>query len=245
MPQSGRRHAAGVTAEELDSKRSFAPKRARAGACLAALALIWAAAPAALRAQGLSPSQTSSPAQSQARASAQRARPAAGCGLPLVATGRVKGVIDGRTLMLDDGREARLAAIEVAPVIAAAADGDERDRAGRAAQKALAELALGRDVALRQAAESTDRYGRIVAFGFVAQDNSVAQDNAERSLQHELVAQGHARLAARIESQACLGELRARERDARRAALGLWADPHYSVQSAEKPADITARRGRF
>ncbi|MGZ8310293.1 MAG: thermonuclease family protein, partial [Rhodoplanes sp.] len=84
-----------------------------------------------------------------------------------------------------------------------------------------------------------------VAFGFVAQDNSVAQDNAERSLQHELVAQGHARLAARIESQACLGELRARERDARRAALGLWADPHYSVQSAEKPADITARRGRF
>jgi endonuclease YncB( thermonuclease family) len=245
MPQSGRRHAAGVTAEELDSKRSFAPKRARAGACLAALALIWAAVPAALRAQGLSPSQTSSPAQSQARASAQRARPAAGCGLPLVATGRVKGVIDGRTLMLDDGREARLAAIEVAPVIAAAADGDERDRAGRAAQEALAELAFGRDVALRQAAESTDRYGRIVAFGFVAQDNSVAQDNAERSLQHELVAQGHARLAARIESQACLGELRARERDARRAALGLWADPHYSVQSAEKPADITARRGRF
>ncbi len=79
----------------------------------------------------------------------------------------------------------------------------------------------------------------------VAQDNSVAQDNAERSLQHELVEQGHARLAARIESQACLGELRARERDARRASLGLWADPHYSVQSAEKPADITARRGRF
>ena len=109
----------------------------------------------------------------------------------------------------------------------------------------MAELALGRDVALRQTAESTDRYGRIVAFGFVAQDNSVAQDNAERSLQHELVAQGHARLAARIESQACLGELRARERDARRAALGLWADPHYSVQSAEKPADIAARRGRF
>jgi endonuclease YncB( thermonuclease family) len=149
--------------------------------------------------------------------------------------------------MLEDGREVRLAAIEVAPMIAAAADGQERDRAGRAAQRALADLALGRDVALRQAAASADRYGRIVAFGFVTQDKT------ERSLQHELVAQGHARLAARIEAQACLGELRTRERAARRAALGLWADPHYSVQAAEKPADIVAagpvyrgrRRGRL
>ena len=156
-----------------------------------------------------------------------------------MATGRVRSVIDGRTLLLEDGREVHLAAIEVAPMIAAAADGQERDRAGRAAQRALADLALGRDVALRQAAASADRYGRIVAFGFVTQDKT------ERSLQHELVAQGHARLAARIEAQACLGELRTRERAARRAALGLWADPHYSVQSAEKPADITARRGRF
>ena len=74
---------------------------------------------------------------------------------------------------------------------------------------------------------------------------SVARDGAERSLQHELVANGHARLSARIEEAACLGELRASERAARSAALGLWADPDYSVQRAEKPAEIATRRGRF
>ncbi len=239
MPQSGRRRVVSVSAEEIVLTGSFALKRVCAGVGLAAFALVSVASPTALRAQSPSPPQAAAPAQSLTRGPDQRARPAEACDLPSVATGRVKGVIDGRTLMLEDGREARLAAIEVAPLIAAGADGEERDRAGRAAQRALAELALGRDVVLRQAAELTDRYGRIVAFAFVA------RDNAERSLQHELLAQGHARVAARIELPACLGALRARERDARRAALGLWADPHYSAQSAEKPADITARRGRF
>jgi endonuclease YncB( thermonuclease family) len=164
---------------------------------------------------------------------------AADCDLPLVTTGRVRSVIDGRTLMLEDGREVRLAAIEVAPLIAAASDGQQRNAAGRAAQRALVDLTLGRDIILRQEASSVDRYGRMVAFGFVAEDKT------GRSLQQELLAQGHARLAARVEPQACLPGLRARERDARRAALGLWADPDYSAQPADKPADIAARRGRF
>ncbi len=167
---------------------------------------------------------------------------AAGCDLPLVTTGRVRSVIDGRTLMLEDGREVRLAAIEVAPLTAATADGQERNAAGRAAQRALAELTLGGDITLRQEEASADRYGRTLAFGFVAQDK---QGKTWRSLQQELLAQGHARLAARVEPPACLPGLRARERDARRAALGLWADPDYSAQPADKPADIAARRGRF
>jgi len=159
---------------------------------------------------------------------------------PLVTTGRVRSVIDGRTLMLEDGREVRLAAIEVAPLTAATADRQERNAAGRAAQRALAELTLGGDITLRQDEASADRYGRTVAFGFVAQ-----QGKTWRSLQQELLARGHARLAARVEPPACLPGLRARERDARRAALGLWADPDYSAQPADKPADIAARRGRF
>ena len=216
------------------------------GACLAALALIWRLRPCRPARAGARPrSQISSPGNRRRARPRERARPAAGCGLPLVATGRVKGVIDGRTLMLNDGREVRLAAIEVAPLIAAAADGEERDRAGRAAQRALAELALGRDVALRQAEESTIATGASSPSASSRRTISHRRKDSRRSLQHELVAQGHARLAARIESQACLGDLRARERDARRAALGLWADPHYSAQPADKPADITARRGRF
>ena len=213
-------------------------KHVRPGACLAALALMLTTSPLPVRAQVSTPLPDSRTLP-EAGALSERAH-AAGCDLPLVTTGRVRSVIDGRTLMLEDGREVRLAAIEVAPLTAATADRQERNAAGRAAQRALAELTLGGDITLRQDEASADRYGRILAFGFVAQ-----QGKTWRSLQQELLAQGHARLAARVEPPACLPGLRARERDARRATLGLWADPDYSAQPADKPADIAARRGRF
>jgi endonuclease YncB( thermonuclease family) len=243
MPQSGQPHGtADASVETVARVAELSKKHVRPGACLAALALVLTASPSPLRAQtskSLLPDSRTQPAD----VLKERTK-STGCDLPLVTTGRVRSVIDGRTLMLEDGREVRLAAIEVAPLIAAAADEDEqaRNAAGRAAQRALAHLTLGRDITLRQEVPSVDRYGRIVAFGFVAQDK---QDKPQRSLQEDLLAQGHARLAARVEPQACLPSLRVRERDARRAALGLWADPNYSAQPANKPADIAARRGRF
>jgi hypothetical protein len=36
-----------------------------------------------------------------------------------------------------------------------------------------------------------------------------------------------------------------RERAAREAKLGLWADPYYEVLNAETPQDALAQRGRF
>jgi endonuclease YncB( thermonuclease family) len=224
--------------QAIDPLARFVFGRARARALVGALALISATSPALLLAQGVSSPQPAAGVRPEPVANADRAR-SAGCDGPVVTTGRVRSVVDGRTFVLEDGREVRLAALEVAPVAAPAEQGQERDRAGRAAQSALSEIVLGRDVVLRQAAPMRDRYGRIVAFA------SVARDGAERSLQHELVANGHARLSARIEETACLGELRASERAARGAALGLWADPDYSVQRAEKPAEIATRRGRF
>jgi endonuclease YncB( thermonuclease family) len=159
-------------------------------------------------------------------------------------------VIDGRTFALDDGSEVRLAALEVAPMPAAIAAGARADpaalaasprvHAGLAAREALAGLAYGREVVLKQQAGSAaDRYGRLVAFAFVM------QDGAERGLQNELLAQGHARLAARIEAPGCLPALRTSEKAARAARLGLWADPDYAAQPADRPAEILARRGRF
>lgn len=178
------------------------------------------------------------PATAAAKA-AQAPAALAACSLKPAAEGRVARVIDGRTFILDDGREVRLAAIEVAPLAAAESGAPPRDGAGLLAQRALAALALGRTVALRQAAPSADRYGRIVAFGFVV------EDGRERSLQHELLAQGHARVAARVEEPGCLAALRAREREARQGALGLWGDPDYSARAADNPAAILPQRGRF
>jgi len=36
-----------------------------------------------------------------------------------------------------------------------------------------------------------------------------------------------------------------REKIARKARLGLWADPYYDVLNVETPVDVPAQRGRF
>ena len=165
-------------------------------------------------------------------------RPAIACGGEAIARGTVSRVIDGRTFMLDDGREVRLAAIEVLqlpqPQEPGAASG------GAAARDALAILLAGTEVVLRQAEpQKSDRYGRVVAFV------STARDGVERSVQAHLIAAGLARVAARVGSRGCAAELLARENAARSAKLGLWAGSYYHSLDADNPAAVLAARGRF
>lgn len=175
------------------------------------------------------------------------------CKLTRFAAGRVTTVIDGRTFVLDDGRAIRLAAIEVPPVTA---PGEARRpvadpvgsvsadplSAGETARRALAALVIDRDVVVKYADATpppVDRYEHFVGYGFVT------DGTAEHSLQEALLASGQAQLSVHVEPAACRSSLRAREDAARRAALGLWADPVYSVHDAVGPADIRPRRGRF
>jgi endonuclease YncB( thermonuclease family) len=133
----------------------------------------------------------------------------------------VKAVRDGRTLLLDDGRELRLAAIE-------APDG------ARAALQALAGAGALR---LEKLGEDRDRYGRIVAFAFAGE--------AQTSLQQALLEQGQARVSARIGDKACAASLLTIERAARAARRGLWADPNFAPLQAETLTRIQAERGHF
>ena len=71
-----------------------------------------------------------------------------------IARGTVGRILDGRTFALDDGREIRLAAIEVAPL---ACPQDRADPAGRAAAAALGALAAGDQVVLRRAESGSAR----------------------------------------------------------------------------------------
>ena len=155
----------------------------------------------------------------------------------MVARGSASRVIDGRTFALDDGREIRLAAIEVAPLPgpqdAGAAPG------GTEARDALATLVAGGEVVLKRAEIPSDRYGRVVAFVFVS------RDGVERLVEAELVAAGQARVAARVGSRDCAAELLRRENAARAAKLGLWANSYYGLLNAANPADVLAERGRF
>jgi endonuclease YncB( thermonuclease family) len=106
-------------------------------------------------------------------------------------------VIDGRTFVLDDGREVRLAAIEVLPLPQPQEPGAASG--GTAARDALATLLASTEVVLRQAElQKADRYGRLVAFA------STARDGVERSVQGDLIAAGLARVAARVGNRAVL-----------------------------------------
>jgi endonuclease YncB( thermonuclease family) len=176
-------------------------------------------------------------------------KPPAPCRLETVATGAVKSVIDGRTFVLADAREVRLAGIEVpplpgpsapAPIDAAATPGDEGSPPdpGTAAAAALQALLGGREVLLKHSKFVTDRYGRILADG-------VAAGTESPSAIKSLLAQGLARLAAHVGEPACIAELRAAEHAARAAKLGVWNDPRYFPKAADDPAGVLAERGRF
>lgn len=143
------------------------------------------------------------------------------CKLTPIGTAEVAAVRDGRTLLLKDGRELRLAAIEA---------GDT----GRAALQALAE---GRPLRLETLAEGHDRYDRLVAFAFAG--------DSRQSLQEMLLEQGQARVSARIGGQNCAKTLLSVENTARKAGTGLWADPNFAPLRAENLLRLKAERGRF
>ena len=86
------------------------------------------------------------------RAGAGAAKSAPPCGGDEIARGTVSRVIDGRTFVLDDGREVRLAAIEVPPLPLPQATRRPAP-GGTAAKAALDALAGGDEVVLRRARE--------------------------------------------------------------------------------------------
>jgi endonuclease YncB( thermonuclease family) len=144
-------------------------------------------------------------------------------------TAQVRSVLDGRTVQLTDGREVRLAGIEVP---------QKHDSAAKAA---LESLVSGRDIALLRLGADSDRYGRVVAL--VSAEPGAAEIG--QSVQRALLAQGQARVTANIGDSACAANLLEAERAARVGGLGLWADPYYVIRHAEDPAGVLAVRGRF
>lgn len=150
-----------------------------------------------------------------------RAQDATACKLTALGTAKVAAVRDGGTLMLDDGRELRLAGIEITA--------GSRD--------ALQALAGGQLLRLERLGPEQDRYGRLVAFAFA--------ENAAQSIQAALLEQGRARVSARIGAKSCAEALLTIERAARAAKRGLWADPNFAPLQAENLTQLQADRGRF
>jgi endonuclease YncB( thermonuclease family) len=134
--------------------------------------------------------------------------------------GRVAAIVDARGVRLDDGREIRLAGVEPTATT----------------KQALTSLLVGRDVTLRGADDTPDRYGRQGAFIFVGESYV--------SVQAMLLAQGEAIVSAEIADKDCAAALMSSEAEARRQKKGSWADPS-AIKNAESPDDILAGIGRF
>jgi endonuclease YncB( thermonuclease family) len=159
------------------------------------------------------------------------------CGGDEIARGSAGPVLDGRTFLLDDGREVRLAAIQVP---AEPAPGrQDTELGGDTVKKALAGFLAGAEIILRRAEFASDRYGRIVAYAVAVRGDS------EQLAQAKLISAGLARVGDHVGGRECAAELLGRENAAREAKLGLWASSSYDPLQADKATDIMAQRGRF
>ena len=147
----------------------------------------------------------------------------AACAPRQAVTATVKSVADGRTLLLSDGREVRLPAIEVQ----------------EAAQQALSQIVEDREVILSPLVPVADRYGRLNMRSFVNLNGQ------PESVEARLVALGIALASPRGDDDACLKELLQAERAARTSRLGLWSDDARKKMRAEDPEALLAARGKF
>ncbi len=160
------------------------------------------------------------------------------CHLDVLGSASVHAVVDGRSFVLEDGREIRLPGIEV-PLPPLPGETGARAEAGGAARAALAAMLTGHTVELRHELPGSDRYDRILAHAYFTADAE------EKSAAHELVAAGLARVSAHVGGMGCAAELLAREREARQRKVGLWGEAYYSIVGAENHAGLVAQRGQF
>jgi endonuclease YncB( thermonuclease family) len=163
---------------------------------------------------------------------------ASACRFEVSGSGTVAAVRDGRSFVLTDGREVRLAGLEV-PLLPPAGETGASTAAALAARQALESIVAGQTIELRQREAAADRYGRTVAHAYFLRDGT------GRSAGQDMLATGYARASGLIGDKACAAELLAREQMARAAKLGLWGDPYYAIRGAESGAELLAERGRF
>lgn len=164
---------------------------------------------------------------------------AAGCeGLRDGPKGVVTQIVDGDTLMLDNGLIVRLIGTQ-APHLALGREGLTDWPKATESKAALSDLTLGKPVLLRYGGEEKDRYGRLLAQLFVTGGTS------EIWVQQQMLTSGWARVYSFPDNRACLPDLSAAETKARAQKLGIWADPYYRVRRADRPADFASLAGHY
>jgi len=153
------------------------------------------------------------------------------CDLAPGGTAAVTEVIDGDTVVLQDGRQVRLVGIQ-APKLALGRSGFEEWPLAAEAKAALETLVLGKAVRLGYGGERMDRHGRVLA------QLHIGGGDATMWVQGAMVTEGLARAYSFADNRPCARELLALEGAARDKALGIWRLPYYAIRSAAEPSEL-------
>ena len=149
-------------------------------------------------------------------------------GLSLDAEARVVEVIDGSTVLLEDGETVRLAGIETPKHTSRDAASGMEPLAEKARQ-ALVDLVQGRRVGLATGNVPRDRYGRLRGHLMRSDDGTW--------IQGALLAAGLARVHSLVDDRAAVAEMLTIEHRARSARLGIWSLPRYRVRDVSEADD--------
>lgn len=164
-------------------------------------------------------------------AAGAEARAPAEDSLPRKGPFRVVEVIDGDTVVLNNGREVRLVGIQ-APKLPLGRKGFEAWPLAEEAKAALEDIVFGKEVALRLGQRPEDRHGRILAHIDLADGTWV---------QGEMLARGMARVYSFADNRALVAEMLTFERAARADKRGIWALDYYRPRTATELAGDSRR----
>jgi len=140
----------------------------------------------------------------------------------------VTSVVDGDTVVLDDGRRVRLVGIQ-APKLPLGRAGFVPWPLGAEAKQRLADLVLGKRIELRLAPQAMDRHGRVLAHVVRS-----ATDQGERLwVQGALLSAGLARVYTFADNRALADDMLALERQARADRTGIWGLPYYALRNGD------------
>lgn len=148
----------------------------------------------------------------------------ADAGLAPGGSGVVREVVDGDTLVLEDGTTVRLVGI-MTPKLPLGRPGFPTEPLARDAKAALEALTLGRRVTLSYGGRRTDRYGRALAH---------LHDQDGLWIQGELLRRGLARVYTFSDNTARSARMLTLEDETRKAGQGVWNHDYYRVLDTEE-----------
>ena len=132
-------------------------------------------------------------------------------------------VVDGDTVLLDDGWQARLVGIQ-APKLPLGRQNFKKWPLADESKSLLEALVLDRRVTLAYGGQRVDRHGRRLAHLFLADGTWI---------QGELLSAGMARVYSFPDNRAVVSEMLAAENSARHKGAGIWGNEWYAVRAPD------------